>query len=152
MTGKQGRGNKWLASASGAGVDQDIKPVVLRKADIPKPKKPPKSSTPTMPELSPLEKKKILQALIQLFLLKGRLSSAFRNESFKVKTHFTYCMSPEEYDGQKDSNARCAFIREVNRLADEKGIPQPFSRGELNAGHLLLKDKARPFLESLPRL
>jgi len=131
---------------------QDTETHVLRKTDIPKPKKLVKSNTPTMPELSPLEKKKILQALIQLFLLKGRLSSAFRNESFKVKTHFTYCMSPEEYDGQKDSNARCAFIREVNRLADEKGIPQPFSRGELNAGHLLLKDKARPFLESLPRL
>lgn len=152
MPGKQGRGGKWVASASGAGVDQDKETVIVRRTDTPKPKKPPKSSTPTMPELSPLEKKKILQALIQLFLLKGRLSSAFRNESIKVKTHFTYCMSSEEYDGQKDSNARCAFIREVNRLADEKGIPQPFSRGELNAGHMLLKDKAKPFLESLSRL
>jgi len=131
---------------------QDTETHVLRKTDIPKPKKPVKGNTPTIPELSPLEKRKNLQTLIQLFLLKGRLSSAFRNENFKVKTHFTYCMSQEKYDGQKDNDARSAFIREVNRLADEKGVPQPFSRSELNAGHMLLKDKATPFLKSLSRL
>ena len=152
MSGRQGRGGKWTAPASGSGINQDTETVIVRKTDIPKPKKPVKSNTPTMPELSPREKRKNLQTLIQLFILKGRLSSAFRNENFKVKTHFTYCMSLEEYDGQKDNDARCAFIQEVNQLADEKGVPQPFSRSELNAGHMLLKDKATPFLKSLSRL
>ena len=149
MPGRQGRGGKWVAPASGSGIDQDTKTVIVWKAD-PKPCAHEKSRT--TPVLTSSEKKKLMQALVQLYVLKGKFSDAFRSENSKSNTHYTYCMSAGEYNGQKDDNARRALIRELNRLADENGMAQPFLHTELNAGHELLEKKAKLFLNSLPRL